>query len=306
MGIKETLRRIGSCFSARQAVSANPTDPRSEFATLAREVKGDLHNISRLQAENLRQTLLTNPRYDDPRCLQRHGFGVHSQYGEDGILEEILRRIGTEHRRFVEFGVDDGFENNTLYLLAKGWTGVWFEGATERVTGMLQSHARLIDARRLTVAKTWITPETANATFAEHGVCDNIDVLSIDIDGNDGWVWEAIAGSSPRVVAIEYNAAMGPTLSWRMPPGQENNSCNTRDFGSSLRCLADLGRAKGYQLVGCELSGVNAFFVRDDLVGDHFLNPGDAATHFEPPRYFLPPPAGHPRSPRELMGFPVT
>lgn len=86
---------------------------------------------------------------------------------------------------------------------------------------------------------------------------------------------------------MEYNASYGPHLPWVMRCNPTHMWPGTNYFGASLKALERLGRRKGYSLVGCNFVGVNAFFVRDDLVADKFYEPFDAETHWEPPRYYL-------------------
>lgn len=112
-------------------------------------------------------------------------------------------------------------------------------------------------------------------------------MLSIDVDYNDYWIWQAIDCIEPRVVVIEYNASWPPPSCVTVPYDAEGEWKGDNLFGASLAALAKLGDRKGYRLVGCSLSGVNAFFVRKDLCGERFLAPGSAAEHYEPARYFL-------------------
>jgi hypothetical protein len=111
--------------------------------------------------------------------------------------------------------------------------------------------------------------------------------LSIDIDRNDYWVWKAIEVVRPRVVVIEYNAALRPPLSLVVPYDPRAMWNGTNYFGASLEAMVRLGREKGYRLVGCSFSGGNAFFVRNDVAGTHFLDPATAEEHYEPPRQFF-------------------
>jgi hypothetical protein len=147
---------------------------------------------------------------------------------------------------------------------------------------------------RLKVRYSFITAESIERLFAELGVPEEFDLLSIDIDNNDYWVWQAIERYSPRVVAIEYNASFKQTVSCVVPYSPTTIWNHTNYFGASLKALEVLGRRKGYCLVGCNYTGVTAFFVRADLVGDHFAEPFAAANHYEPPRYFARMPNGHP------------
>jgi hypothetical protein len=262
-----------------------------------------LQNIGHAGVELLRTTLLSNSRYADSKCLTRHGFKAYSQYDEDGILDEIFRRIGVCDRIFVEFGVGDGFENNTAYRLAAGWKGLWIEGSTTQVQYIKQAYLDTLAEGRLTVLESFITAETIEGLFSEGNVPVEFDLLSIDIDGNDYWVWSAIRHYRPRVVVVEYNSGIGPSIAWAMPYRADHVTDGSRAFGASLKAFERLGREKGYVLVGCGLSGVNAFFVRADLVGEHFLTPATSETHFEPPRYFLVPFPGHTPSRLEALAI---
>jgi hypothetical protein len=121
-----------------------------------------------------------------------------------------------------------------------------------------------------------------------------VDVLGIDIDYNDYWVWKAIEVIKPRLVIIEYNASLRPPLSLVVPYKPDHTWTGGNFFGASLEALVRLGRAKGYRMVGCCFAGVNAFFVREDLCGDRFLEPATAEEHYEPERYFTRVmPSGH-------------
>jgi len=230
---------------------------------------------------------LAKPRNADPKRLLRYGFKVYSQCDEDGIIQEIFRRIGNGNRVFVEFGVETGIECNSAKILMEGWRGLWLDGSSAHVAHIRKSLDTFVRDGRLRVIEAFITAENINALLAEGGVTGDIDLLSIDIDRNDYWVWKAIEVVKPRVVVIEYNATLRPPLSLVVPyePMQTWNGSNY--FGASLGALVKLGEEKGYRLVGCSFSGANAFFVQDELAGDHFLSPATAEEHYEPPRYFF-------------------
>jgi hypothetical protein len=245
----------------------------------------------------LRKYLYENDRYKNPKKLNRFEFQVHSQNGEDGILEEIFRRIGETNKYFVEFGVENGLENNSAYLLTKGWKGFWIDAKDEDVRSIKKRFGFLIEKNMLSVAPAIVTPENVERLFSSANVPHEPDLLSIDIDGDDYWVWKAIDKYSPRVVVIEYNSLYPPHIEWIMARGGSLDShyTVTSYFNASLKSLTKLGERKGYKLVGCNFTGANAFFVRKDLVGNKFLRPYDAETHYEPPRYFLLRRTGHPR-----------
>jgi hypothetical protein len=232
-----------------------------------------------------RELLLSNERNRDPKRLLAHGFRGYSQHDEDGIVQEIFRRIGVTDRVFVEFGVGDGAENNTLYLMLTGWRGLWIDGSEANAVAIRRRFSSLIQAGRLGFVRGFVDRDSINEIIGAQRHSGEIDLLSIDIDGNDYWVWEAISVVQPRVVVIEYNALFRPPLS--VVAQYENNFVwnGTSYYGASLKALEVLGARKGYALVGCSLSGINSFFVKRDLVGDKFCDPFTAENHFEPPRF---------------------
>lgn len=181
----------------------------------------------------------------------------HSQNWEDGIIEAIFAAIGTTNRYFVEFGVEDGTVCNSRRLLELGWTGLQMDG---REAGS--------DPVR---KQEFIRAENINDLFRKYSVPAEFDLLSIDIDGNDYWVWKAIAGYRPRVVVMEYNSSVPASESRTVPYDTDFRWDGTEYFGASLLALAKLGREKGYTLVGCDSNGINAFFVQDALVPGRFL-----------------------------------
>jgi hypothetical protein len=237
---------------------------------------------------------IAKPRHADPKRLLRYGFKVYSQNDEDGIIQEIFRRIGTTSRTFVEFGVADGTECNTAKLLVEGWRGLWIEADAAGVSAIRAGFAPFLADQRLTLVESRVSTETINSLLSQGGMSGEIDLLGIDIDYNDYWVWKAIDAVQPRVVAIEYNATLRPPMSLTVPYDPDGAWDGTNFYGASLAALTRLGAAKGYQLVGCSIAGVNAFFVRADLCRDRFLEPATAEEHYEPARhYFHLLPAGH-------------
>jgi hypothetical protein len=187
----------------------------------------------RIATESLRATLLASERYSDPRRLTRHGYKVFSQYDEDGLLDEVFRRIGIHSQYFVEFGVGDGLENNTAYRLACGWRGVWLEGNPAFCKAIGDRLSTQLSTKRLQLEQAFITPDNIAQLFDRADVPDDFDLMSIDLDGNDYWVWENLVGYRPRVVMAEYNAAFGPVLDWVMPRNDTHVWRADRLFGAS-------------------------------------------------------------------------
>lgn len=236
---------------------------------------------------------LKGERYQDPKNLVRYGSKSYSQNDEDGIISEIFNRIGSKNKNFIEIGVAEGLENNTLNLLVNGWTGTWFEISKEECEKIGINCKHFLSNGSLKVINQKISPNNINQLL-ENVRDQEIDLFSIDIDGNDFWVWKALTAISPRVVVIEYNATWRPPSTTVMEFDDNYQWDGSNYTGTSLKALEKLGHEKGYNLVACNFSGVNAFFVRKDLCGDNFLEPFTAEKHYEPARYFFSHvPSGH-------------
>jgi hypothetical protein len=208
----------------------------------------------------------------------------YSQNGEDGIIEAIFAMIGTTNEYCVEFGVEDGMQCNTRALVKKGWRSLWMDGAEHPPeTG---------------VKTAFITAENIEELFRIHGVPQAFDLLSIDIDGNDYWVWKAIRQESPRVVIIEYNAHIPPERSVTIPYDPAFRWDGTDYYGASLSALKKLGDEKGYVLLGTDRNGVNAFFIESSLVPGNFIPPS-LSQAYHPPAFKGKPGQGHPRDEKE-------
>ena len=260
-----------------------------------RGVEGSVRVVKEILVEQyLKEYLLENPRYEGKK-LNRHEFQVFSQGGEDGIIEEIFNRIGASNRYFVEFGVGNGSESNTTYLLLKDWRGLWIESGEKNVASIRKAYGSLLAGGQLQVRQDFVTAEDIEDIFKEASVPETFDLLSIDIDRNDYWVWQAIQRYQPRVVVIEYNAVMPAHLAWIVKYEARTSWDGSSHQGASLKSLELLGARKGYRLVGCGFTGGNAFFVKEELVGDKFAEPFTAEHHYEPPRYFIARKLGHPR-----------
>lgn len=247
-----------------------------------------------LMHEYLESHLYKNPKYsNNNKRLNKYEYQVYSQHGEDGIINEIFERIGTTNQFFVEFGVEDGSETNSTYLLMKGWSGLWIEADGYCFDAINQSFSKKIQQEKLAVLNSFITAENIEHLFAKSNVPHDMDLLSIDIDGNDYHVWKAIRNYSPRVVIIEYNSIFRPGDCFIVDYNANAVWDKSSHFGASLESYFLLGKEKGYSLVACDFTGTNAFFVRNDLVGNYFHEPFTPLEHYEPPRYFLNKKDGH-------------
>jgi hypothetical protein len=207
---------------------------------------------------------------DQPASLADTEFTVFSQFGEDGIIQHLVRHAVDVPPVFIEFGVENYRESNTRFLLwHDNWRGLVIDGSPEFVRDIQSSE----ESWRfdLTAVASFITSENINATFAENEFSGEIGLLSIDIDGNDYWLWDAITEVDPVIVVVEYNSVFGPRARVTVPydPAFQRTAAHHSNlyFGASWSALRELGERKGYAFVGCNNNGNNAFFVKADRLG---------------------------------------
>jgi hypothetical protein len=204
----------------------------------------------------------------DASQISEAEFRVFSQWGEDGIIQHLLRHVPISRKTFVEFGVEDYRESNTRFLLVNDqWSGLVIDGSQSNIDYIKRDS--IYWRYNLKAVQAFITKENINELIRSNGLGGEIGLLSIDIDGNDYWVWNAIDVVDPRIVIVEYNARFGPDRAVTIPYQADFNRSSAPGsgiyYGASLAALANLGRRKGYALVGSNSAGNNAFFVRRDL-----------------------------------------
>jgi hypothetical protein len=203
-----------------------------------------------------------------PTPLDEASFRVYSQWGEDGIIQRLVREVTVPRPVFVEFGVEDYEEANTRFLLTQGrWSGLVLEGDPEQVAAIRCSDVYW--RHNLKAAQAFITRDNINDLLREHGVTGPIGLLSIDIDGMDYWIWDAIDAIEPAIVICEYNSLFGPDEAVTVPydPAFDRRAAHHSllYYGASLAALCRLAQRKGYDFVGAGRSGLNAFFVHQRL-----------------------------------------
>jgi hypothetical protein len=189
-----------------------------------REIRTDLRQLRRdmdanFAAQKMAQLhrlldfdLQTNPRFLDPKRLTKFAFQVNSQNGEDGMIREIFRRIGTTNHVFLEIGVGDGTENNTAFLLTQGWTGFWIDG-NDRFIAKAQKGGM---DRYVGLLSAFVSRENIHSLLQQLKVPAEFDLFSLDVDFNTYYIWEAMTAYRPRVIVIEYNAALPADLEWKV------------------------------------------------------------------------------------------
>ena len=258
-----------------------PTRARRWMETL-RVLQRDLQYVrealGRIEARQL--TL------DSVKEIAEAELRVFSQWGEDGIFQWLFRHVPAP-KRFVEFGVENYSEANTRFLLMKdGWEGLVIDGDPNNVETIRRD--ALSWRYPLYALQSFITRENIDGLLRSQGFVGDIGLLSIDIDGNDYWVWERIECVRPSVVVVEYNHRFGPERAVSIPydaefrRSQAHHSCVY--YGASLKAFWLLGQRKGYDLVGCNRAGNNAFFVRRDLRPE-WMKAHSAESAFVPGRF---------------------
>lgn len=199
-----------------------------------------------------------------PQQLTAHRFRLASQNQEDGVTLELLRRVGTTNRRFVELGSGLSGGNSAVLAAELGWTGLMVDGDAGHIAQVQRRFPGV------TAAAAWITAEEVNDLITRHGCAGEVGLLSIDVDGNDYWIWNAITACSPEIVIVEYNSMFGAERAVTIPydPAFSRRTHRFIYYGTSLAALARLAKKKNYRLVAVEPTGVNAYFIRNDLAPD--------------------------------------
>ncbi len=215
--------------------------------------------------QNIQRGLLSN--------IHEAEFKVFSQFGEDGILQYLIRQtcISQKEKIFIEFGVENYTESNTRFLLVNdNWRGLIIDGSEDNI-GQCKS-SDIYWRHGLTAINAFIESGNINQIFSENDFLGEIGILSIDIDGNDFWVWESISVINPIIVVCEYNSVFGSKRAITVPyaPDFVRTKAHYSNlyFGCSLKALEILAKRKGYALVGSTSVGNNAFFVRLDRLNN--------------------------------------
>ncbi len=207
----------------------------------------------------------------ESKHLKDHEFKIFSQWGEDGIIQRLISVLAIKNKTFIEFGVEDFFESNCRYLMMKdNWSGFVIDGSAHNIAKLKQSY--FYWRYDLASLNAFITRENINDLLAKSGFGEDLGILSIDLDGNDYHILEAIGFFKPRILICEYNAIFGAERAITIPYNagfvQSAAHYSTLYCGASLGALTRLAEKKGYSLVGTNTAGNNAFFVRNDLLND--------------------------------------
>ena len=223
--------------------------------------------------------------------LQENEFRVFSQWGEDGIIQYLIHHVEVERKLFVEFGVENYAEANTRFLLVNNhWAGLVVDSNPDHIAYI--KNDPIYWQHNLKAVQAFITRENVNEMITQRGIRGGIGLLSIDIDGNDYWVWEAMQAITPAIVIVEYNSRFGKDRAVTIPYREDFLRSSAHPsmiyYGASLKALCLLGKRKGYAFVGCNSAGNNAFFVlrslKPDLLRELTVEEGYVAGQFRESR----------------------
>ena len=200
-----------------------------------------------------------------PHDLLARRFRIYSQNEEDGIILALFDHAGVTDRRFVEIGSGMSGGNSALLAYECGWSGLMIEIEQRKIDSLLENFRHNPGVVGVAAA---VSPANINDILREHGFTGEIDLLSLDIDSYDYWVFESLTVVSPRVLIVEYNARLGPDLALTIPKDCALDDIPRPLRGASLAAIEKLARRKGYRLVVCDPTGTNAFFLRDGVAPD--------------------------------------
>ena len=263
----------------------------SNFTKETSGLKSRYASFNTSQQLNLRSSYQTLFYSNSPySSFDSFGFRCYSQHEEDGLIWYIFSLIGTTNKKCVEVCAGDGIECNTANLtINHGWIGLLFDGNAQNIKIAQSFYYNHPNTQYWppTLKQAWITKNNINSLIKNENFTDEIDLLSMDIDGIDYWLWQTLNVISPRLVVLEFNHLWGPYESVTVPYSDNFKAeftAHGSDYaGASLAAFVKLGKKKGYRLIGTNRIATNAFFLRNDIVHD-WLPEVNAETCFKHPR----------------------
>lgn len=192
-------------------------------------------------------------------------FQVFSQFGDDGIIQYLVNKLPLKNKTFIEFGVENYREANTRFLLVSNyWSGFVIDGSDENVQAI--KNENIYGYFDLRAKQSFITKENIDDILRESGFNKELAILSIDIDGNDYWVWKAITSFEPDIIICEYNCLFGfeDAITIEYDPSFVRGGKTPFSFyGTSLQAAYQLASESGYFFIGCNSAGNNAYFIHN-------------------------------------------
>ena len=300
--VEQTLQRVERLDKAGKERDTAVADVRAQLKGIRMRLDTAAadEKVARKQRQNLARhvTSLVRSQYLSGQipatdALMARRFRLYSQNEEDGIVLALLQAAGVGGRRFVDIGSGSSGGNSLVLAFEMGWTGLMVESRPEFADRLRR---KLAHNPRVAVDASFVTPDNVNALVRAHNLAGEVDVLSIDIDSTDYWVFEALEACTARVVVIEYNALFGPDRAVTIPNARRPADASGEYVGASLAALAKLAQRKGYGLVLCEDNGINAFFLRDGLAPN--IPRMSAAAAYRPRRTVS---TAEPREPEDVL-----
>jgi hypothetical protein len=247
----------------------------NKLKLLFRNVDGINRNIEHLETKNRKHPKVLSARILAELNNQKQfvsnlsdvEFQVFSQWGDDGIIQYLISHTEIPHKTFIEFGVENYIESNTRYLLVNNnWAGMVMDGSPANIEYI--KNDELYWTNELHAVNAFVTAENINelvSSFLNKGYHSILGILSIDVDGMDYWIWKALHVINPVIVIAEYNSVFGPVNSWTIPysPSFQRTQAHHSNlyYGASLSALCQLAEQKGYDFLGCNSAGNNAYFI---------------------------------------------
>jgi len=240
---------------------------------MIRFIKDKIYKLLNIDSINKKQTdlkILTGisllEKKNDSENINDHELKIFSQFGEDGIINYLINKIQIKNRTFIEFGVEDFEEANTRFLLeARNWKGLIFDSSNNNINKIKKKDYYW--RYNLIAKKEFVTAENINELIENNLKNEEIGLMSIDVDGNDYWIWKSLEVVRPKIIVIEYNARFGSNEAVVVPYNKNFDRIvahhSTIYFGASLKALYKLAKLKNYSLVATNMNGNNAFFVKN-------------------------------------------
>jgi hypothetical protein len=228
--------------------------------------------------------VLQATRRPDEIDFLKYETSAFSQGGEDGVLEKIFSTIDPTQHYVVEFGCSDGvtYSSSRNLIVNHGWSGLLMDGDHDAIEKARKAYEKYPRAK---IVEAWIYPGNVETLFEQHGVPTDLDLLVIDIDSNDYYVWRVIHEFRPKVVEIEFNASFPPPQKAVVQFHPLNYWDHSDYYGASIQSLYELGKKKGYELVYCTKGGLNLFFVDKQYYARFGIRDNSPAKLYRPPLY---------------------
>jgi len=235
------------------------------------EMHWEIANLERrLDALKLNQGMILTAlnEHKKNKNLKAYEFCIFSQWGEDGMIQQLIKSIEIKNKTFIEFGVENFKESNCRFLLMKdNWKGFVIDGSAQNIADL--KNADFYWRNNLEAIAAFITKDNINSLLEKSGFDEDLGILSIDLDGNDYYILEAITFFKPRILIVEFNAVFGAERKISIPYQADFNRTKAHYSnlycGASLAAITFLAAKKGYTLVGTNSASVNAFYVRNDV-----------------------------------------